>query len=191
MLGGEAPRWQIKDRIRRKRPGSEQAQLDTPIPPVCPESHSSRSSSSLEHSADETMSSVVCGERDRVHTNAEETAFTAAQPFHPRISPLTHTALPVLQLHISTRSVTFYSVYHSLLYVLPTSADNYFLHPPTPCLLLFIFLLFSTIGGSDKPHRSIQSRLLICVDRGRDAHGYTCTSREPSTPWCSDLFTPP
>lgn len=51
-------------KVRRNRPGSEQAQLDTPIPPACPESHSSRSSSSLEHSAEETMSSVVCGERD-------------------------------------------------------------------------------------------------------------------------------
>lgn len=130
MLGGEAPRWQIKDRIRRKRPGSEQAQLDTPIPPVCPESHSSRSSSSLEHSADETMSSVVCAERDRVHTNAEEKVFTAPQPFHPRLSLLTHTALSVLQHPISTRSVTFYCVYHSLLYALSTSADNCFPSPP-------------------------------------------------------------
>lgn len=130
MLGGEAPRWQIKDRIRRKRPGSEQAQLDTPIPPVCPESHSSRSSSSLEHSADETISSVVCRERDGDHTNAEEKVFTAPQPFHPRISLLTHTALSVLQLHISTRSVTFYRVYHSLLHALSTSADNCFPSPP-------------------------------------------------------------
>lgn len=38
-----------------------QAQLKhTPSPPACPESHSSKSSSSLEHSADDTMSSVVC-----------------------------------------------------------------------------------------------------------------------------------
>lgn len=64
MLGGGAPRWQIKDRIKGNRPCSAQAQLDTPIPPACPESHSSRSSSSLEHSAEDTMSSVVCRERE-------------------------------------------------------------------------------------------------------------------------------
>lgn len=127
MLGGEAPRWQIKDRIRRKRPGSEQAQLDTPIPPVCPESHSSRSSSSLEHSADETISSVVCGERDRVHTNAEEKVFTAPQPFLPRISLLTHTALlsfSFIYQHGQSGFIVFI-----ILYALSTSADNCFPSP--------------------------------------------------------------
>lgn len=47
---------------RSKHTHTHTHKLDTPSPPACPESHSSRSSSSLEHSADDTMSSVVCGE---------------------------------------------------------------------------------------------------------------------------------
>lgn len=97
MLGGGAPRWQIKDRIKGNRPRSAQAQLDTPIPPACPESHSSRSSSSLEHSAEDTMSSVVCREREDSHPDALQGLFTGPQPSLSRISLLTQTSRPVLR----------------------------------------------------------------------------------------------
>lgn len=51
--------WEGELKLRRVRDQSKH-NCNTLIPPVCPPSHSSRSSSSLEHSAEDTMSSVVC-----------------------------------------------------------------------------------------------------------------------------------
>lgn len=125
-------------KIRRNRPGSEQAQLDTPIPPACPESHSSRSSSSLEHSADETMSSVVCGERD-THTQRKmwlglgqySKSSTCTQPFHSRISLHTQSSLPVLRLPYITWSQSYFTVFIILHFMcFPPPQIIVFLHPP-------------------------------------------------------------
>lgn len=171
-----------------------QAQLDTLIPPVCPESHSSRSSSSLEHSAEETMSSVVCGEthrnsRVRVLLPLKDISALAGRSSCPP-APIYH-----------SESIIFHSVYHSSLYVPSTSADNCFPSPSAPCLGLFIApLLLHRPQSMDPPSllASTYFLLLICAQgwRRREGQadgfaGYTWTSHGFS-PCNSDLSrTPP
>ena len=167
MLGGGPPRWQIKDRIKGKRPCSAQAQLDTPIPPACPESHSSRSSSSLEHSAEDTMSSVVCGERE---------AFIRTRRRGCLLAGLTQSSLPVLRW--PRRSIIFHSVYHPLLGAPCTPAGNCFPSPSSPCLPLFIAPLLLCLPQSMAPprhhRRSTPSRRDLC--RGRRARRVSYTA---------------
>lgn len=160
-------------KIRRNRPGSEQAQLDTPIPPACPESHSSRSSSSLEHSADETMSSVVCREKRHLHTRRQTHRHThtyrkmwlgpgqyrassaCTQPFHSRISLHTQTSLPVLQLPYITWSQSYFTVFIILHFMcFPPPQIIVFLHPPQSGSD-YLSPLSSSVVHNQWPHQAL------------------------------------
>lgn len=163
-----------------------QAQLDTLIPPACPESHSSRSSSSLEHSADETMSSVVCGE---THTNRG--GLRVLLRFKDISALAGRSSCPPAPIYHS-ESIIFHSVYHSSLYVLSTSADNCFPSPSAPCLRLFIApLLLHRPQSMDPPSllTSTYFLLLICAQgwrrRERQANGFAGYT------WTSDGFSSP
>lgn len=182
-------------KIRRNRPGSEQAQLDTPIPPACPESHSSRSSSSLEHSADETMSSVVCGERDTfTHTHRQRKMWlglgqyskssTCTQPFHSRISLHTQTSLPVLRLPYITWSQSYFTVFIILHFMcFPPPQIIVFLHPPHTASD-YLSLLSSCVVHNQWPHQAL-------TDQHRPGFWFVLKDAEGGRDGVADLLATP
>lgn len=168
MLGGGAPRWQIKDRIKGNRPRSAQAQLDTPIPPACPESHSSRSSSSLEHSAEDTMSSVVCGERETV-IRRHCGGCLLAIPFKDISANTDLPACPPPSIHhIGQSYFTVFIIPYFMCF--PPLQIIVFLHPSHPAPPHYLSPLFSSVFHDQWPHQAPTDQhcpSLICAE-GRE-----------------------
>lgn len=136
MLRGEAPRWQIKERQGETDQVSEQAQLDTLGPHLCVRSRTPpgprRRWSTRRTKRCRPWS--VGGSTIRRGTGLEPRQFKDISAHrHPPPRP----ARPPAPIH-HVESIIFHGVYHPLLYVLSSSADNCFPSPSAPRLPLFI-----------------------------------------------------
>lgn len=169
MLGGGAPQWQIKDRIKGNRPCSAQAHTTRHTHPTCMSGVALFQVLVVARAFCRRHNVIRCLQRKRdIHTDALERLFASPQPLCSRISLLSQTFLPVLRCPYFT-SVNHISVFIILYFMcFPPLQIIVFLRPPHPTSH-YLSPLFSSVFHNQwpppSPCRSTLSRLDLC--RGR------------------------
>lgn len=192
MLGGGAPQWQIKDRIKGNRPCSAQAHTTRHTHPTCMSGVALFQVLVVARAFCRRHNVIRCLQRKRdIHTDALERLFASPQPLCSRISLLSQTFLPVLRCPYFT-SVNHISVFIILYFMcFPPLQIIVFLRPPI--IYHPSSPLSSTINGPHQAPADQHSPGLICAEGGERHVSYTCTAgalSAPSSSRNSDLSSP-